>query len=247
VLGLSVPVGGTVTQVGFISKGEPVTNLGPQTVYLGRNQVDASASTGIALAASADMVWPFPDGMLYAVCPNAATTNTPAMVQIGVTFNGLESDALSVPWTYERVNITSPAAGTDWIYAVPANKLYEILYLEMTLTTNATAGNRQPALRIDVPVVGGGFSKILDITRAGAATAASTAAVWVWQAGLPNDESFFFTAAITIWSTPMQQKIICPPGTLLRSVTFGMQAGDTLTGIFLTMRSYPSLNAVSLT
>ena len=55
-----------------------------------------------------------------------------------------------LPGVRRVVNVPQPAAGSDWQVIVPSGVMWRILGGEQTLVTDATAGNRYPAVAVFV-------------------------------------------------------------------------------------------------
>jgi hypothetical protein len=125
----------------------------------------------------------------------------------------------------------NPGFKDDATLLVPSGEVWEVLSMFTELVTNTTAGNRQAALQIEVD---GGIVWYSD--PPGDQPAEKTRR-YVAGAGLTRQDEGAATAInAKQWALPVG--LLLPGGSLIRTVTFGMQATDDWTALRVLVRKY---------
>ncbi len=150
---------------------------------------------------------------------NRTAGTYPAGWAVTVMFSTREYDAL--PWTPQNpltqyISVTQPAAGQDWTYTVPVGNAWRLKSAVGYLITDATAGSRSVSLQIVGPLP----NQVIGV-RAGAPAAESNNSGWYynWFPGA----GFFQSGAFVQVPIP---DIIMPAGTIIRTATLTLDAGD---------------------
>lgn len=108
------------------------------------------------------------------------------------------------------VPVANPSVATEWLITVPANRRWRLQSLTAQLTTDATAGNRQPVLAVDDGV------NTVTIVPPVANLTASTTTRLIWMPGGP------MIAGVTgAQVLPLPQGLELATGWRMQSVTFG--------------------------
>lgn len=144
-------------------------------------------------------------------------------------------DVLSQPDTREswRVSTQADAANddSDKTFTVPADTEWQVLSIYVTLTTTATAGNRQMAVRfLDAS------NNIIGGVRAGAVQAASLTRIYQFAPGIPQDIAFRDTDYLGVSMMPM----VLAPGQkiqVLDKAAIAVAADDMVVRIQVASRS----------
>lgn len=111
------------------------------------------------------------------------------------------------------VSQSNPSAGSDWTVTVPAGQTWVVESILAVLTTSATVANRTALLRIT-----SGGTIIVQLPPAAAVTA-STPTAYNWAPGVAN-------VAVTQSQSVSTPPLPLVPGTVISSVTSGLQSGD---------------------
>lgn len=133
----------------------------------------------------------------------------------------------------EVVTIDDPAASSDFSDVVPGEESWELLTCSAILTTDATAGNRSPRLRVTDE-----NGVLVNQYPAASAIAPSTSARFGWASGLGGE-----TALLDRYSSVGFPPPVLFAGWKLETVTDGIAAGDQWSSIALVVRKW-SLQAV---
>lgn len=127
-----------------------------------------------------------------------------------------------------EVIIPSPAAGADFVQAVPAGEIWELLSASYRLTTSAVVANRRSSLRVRDP-----NGRLIDQDDAAAVQAASLAVDYVYDllAAPPVSQ--------VVQSMPLPAPFIpLPPGFVIGSVSQLLDVGDQYSNITLMVRQW---------
>lgn len=129
----------------------------------------------------------------------------------------------------EPVVGTNPGAGSSYAAQVPAGEVWIIRAVTATLTTSAVAGNRYPYLALSGPsFVGTWFRSAVDTNILATATCAC---YWAHVgANALNNVTVAATMSIPVFA-------LCE-GMNISIIVNGMDAGDTLTNIYLVIERY---------
>ncbi len=123
---------------------------------------------------------------------------------------------------YHSATQAAPAAGADIIYTVPVGARQRLVSFTASLTANATAANRLPALVID------DGANIVAQIPSGNTQLASTTATYTWGDGL-----VLSTAAAGVNATASPGNCLLAAGFRVRTLTAGIQGTDQWTAAFL--------------
>lgn len=135
--------------------------------------------------------------------------------------------ALARGSTFDRVErvipFAPPLAGVEASITVPGGVIWHPLAITATLTSDAVVANRVPQLVLD------DGNTIVARIAGGQAQAASLAATYTWIVGGAFSGGTVALGAITV-ALP---DLALSPGYRLRTITAGLDAGDTYTGLVL--------------
>lgn len=112
------------------------------------------------------------------------------------------------------VQSADPAAGSEFIYTVPANTRLKVRGGYAQLVTDATVANREPTIQIDDGAL------VFLTTSASAAQTASLTRTYYPIPGGPSGN------ALSVYHWPLPHTLILGPGSRVQSVTAALQAGD---------------------
>lgn len=119
------------------------------------------------------------------------------------------------------INIANPAAGNNFIQAVPANTRWIPISLRFVLTTSGVAGNRIVSIRADDGA--NIFAQTFETTNLTPGTA--------WQVSFGVQSPAFTVAAFV--SAPLPQGIVLLPTYRIGSATNAIDAGDQYSAIYM--------------
>ena len=120
------------------------------------------------------------------------------------------------------LTVTTPGAGADFIYTMPGAARIQIRSISALFTTAATVANRTPSLVLD----DGSF--VYGMFPSGNTEVATNAVQYTWADSTPIAPVFDNKVI-----APLASGVQLPPGHRVRSLTTGIQAGDTWTNIFM--------------
>lgn len=110
---------------------------------------------------------------------------------------------------------TDPAAGAELLETVPTGARWKLLFIQATLTPDATVATRYPLLKL----TDGTATFFLSDPPAG--ITAGSATVYQGAIGVPRAPSVF---GVTGWATPNEMILLA--GYKIASFTYSLQAGD---------------------
>jgi len=113
----------------------------------------------------------------------------------------------------------NPAAGANLIWPVPANKVIQVVSVQINLTTSADVANRLPCLQI----VLGGVERML-FSPSFVQTADSTY-MHIWSMGVAPED---LTAAANIFSSPLACSFQAKPGESVQVRVINMDNTDQI-------------------
>lgn len=147
-----------------------------------------------------------------------------------------ESRGLLEPFSYGKgfqdwVVVAAPGAGLNASFTVEARNWLRVLGALATVTTDANVANRVLSLDFVSPRIGTYWRNFAPL----AITANTPATVFHWQEQVTDSE----------WNTNTPVKvpvssIFLPPATTVQWTLDNKQAGDTLTGLLLTVERFDS-------
>jgi hypothetical protein len=155
----------------------------------------------------------------------------------GARFSGTTGNA-SV-WQYQALQDNGPKNMTTAppTFTVPSDSFAELTSFRFTLVTDAVAGTRVVGLFATTPI------GVLSIDNfhvfQGATQAASLGWAYIFAQGL---QSFSVGGQV---GTSIPSRLILPPGSVVRPLIAGLDAGDTWTSFNVSYRRYTSLTKVS--
>ena len=129
----------------------------------------------------------------------------------------------------KTIVITTPGAGNNFSYTVPAGIRLRILGITYHIATDANVASRRPALYVLDPNGGNSFFAVAQATIA--ANANVDVSFAPSNRDMPNVRSGFLTV-------PLASEIILKPGDVLSSNIISMQAGDELTETYILVESF---------
>ena len=144
----------------------------------------------------------------------------------------LDPPGLAAGWQ-EAIPLPSPAAGAQWSRTVPGPFTERLVTVTWLLTTDAVVANRFPQIQL-----ADAQGRIVVITNAaGTVLAGSTVrpSLHVKCSNIPGNPS----GVAPGWLPD----VLAPAGWTWSSVTSGMDAGDTITAVMLTMYRFPAAQA----
>lgn len=128
----------------------------------------------------------------------------------------------------ERFTVANPAAGNTFVFTAPAGSILRVLNVSFTLTTSGAAGSRVPHLVFDngtggfeYSVVGGARSQGATLTRR-------------WTFSPLRVESLTVSTFVS-YTLPTNWIM---PGDRIVQLISAIDAGDTVTDIFLTVNRW---------
>jgi hypothetical protein len=123
--------------------------------------------------------------------------------------------------------ITTPGAGADFTFTIPALTRMRIISLSATLATAVAVASRFAELVID-----DGVNVVAEIA-APAAQAASLTDDYTWADSIPE-----FTAIDAVVMAPLPSQLILPVGFRIRSETTAIQAADQWSAITMLVQEW---------
>ena len=127
----------------------------------------------------------------------------------------------------------NPGVRQDAQLVVPSGETWEVLTIFAELITGATAGTRQATLQIEV----GGVGMVVWHSDAPGDQQAGQTRRYVAGAGLPRqDEGAAATFNTKQWALPAG--LLLTGGSVIGTLTFGMQATDDWTELRVVVRKY---------
>ncbi|HEV3059064.1 MAG TPA: hypothetical protein VGY48_12510 [Vicinamibacterales bacterium] len=151
-------------------------------------------------------------------------TATTALGWPGSTFtNSLDGEG-----AVRSIQVSTPAAGADFLQAVPTGARWELLSVKALLTTAVAVANRSPRLLLD-----DGANVLFD-GPAPVTQAASLAVVWSWGAGAGGP----VIADAGAVSSPIPNDVYLSAGFRILSSTGLLQAADQWSAINLLVREW---------
>lgn len=127
--------------------------------------------------------------------------------------------------TTQVYQLTNPTVGTDWTFTVPAFSQWVLQSVYGNLVSSATAGTRQPLFVVTVS----GAITFLAAVQTGQAPA--TQADYAWSPGVT-------TVTNGVDSTIGIPAILLNAGTIVKSVTRNLAAGDQWANVAVTVLAY---------
>lgn len=175
-----------------------------------------------------------PEAIGYAVLHLIANGNRIALLAQGIV-NGL----FGVAWPWQSPTtetqikggffaptLTTPAVGQEFTLTVPQNQIWEIHGLTLRLFASAAVANRTVAMHVILP------DNSIDRKVAGTVQTASQTISYYFIPGGTNQ----VVVANSEQEVGLRSSIILPPGSIMRTDTANLQAGDQWSGDAGTVR-----------
>lgn len=145
-------------------------------------------------------------------------------------------NAARAPSGFEIVTLANPAAGADWSFTVPSDRIWVPYLLSATLTTSAAVANRGPRLRVlnESAVFVAFASAPKQSDSAHALQPASEANVWSWAKGIGG--ATLMNAGDNYHQQTLGDLALLP-GWRLDVNTLVLQAGDQWSAIIMQVQS----------
>ena len=122
-----------------------------------------------------------------------------------------------------RITVANPGAQTNWAYATPANYIYRLRSIAMTLTTDVNVANREIQLLFQY-VAPNHISIAFRNQQTASLTKIYTAAPGLYD---------FLPLASNLQIAPLPFNLLMQPNLTIQSNIILMQAADTITDIIL--------------
>ena len=123
------------------------------------------------------------------------------------------------------VAVPNPAAGAEWQWSAPSDRLAEVQAVTATLTSSATVATRVPQLAFESA---GALLMAQAVNASKQAASLAWRYVWWWGGGAA-------VAGVDLVYTPMP-RLLLPPGAKVLATTAGLAAGDQWSAITLLAR-----------
>lgn len=140
--------------------------------------------------------------------------------------NGILSTNLDVAGSIQKITVTVPAAGADWVQAVPANTRWRLVSVIAQLSTSVAVASRSPVFTIT-----DGTTPVMKVNNLGAGVAAGQSSIFQWlEIGPYNNNQ-----VVMVYLPP---RVVLPAGWTVGAVTGSLQAGDQWSSIFLVIEEW---------
>jgi len=175
--------------------------------------------------------------LLQARGTSPAVTNELGLLGFVVTIPAADvlENAAKAPQGFEVVTLANPAAGADWTFVVPSDRIWVPQLLKARLTTAVAAANRAPLL--EVRDAAATLVTILEPKSAdsvGAVQPASRIFDWSWARLLGGAAVLNTGDGVSTQALP---DLVLPPGFQLGMRTIVLQAADQWSAIIMLVQS----------
>lgn len=134
------------------------------------------------------------------------------------------------PFSLLPVDITAPAAGSDFHHYLEEGYTYQLLSMTLTFTTSVVVANRIVILHSHI-----GQKVLMSIPVEGLQVASEALVYNFTSGGFRLDLS----ALLSLMFVALPTEVLLPGGTRISSQTLNIDAGDQFSNIYLYLRKWP--------
>jgi len=175
--------------------------------------------------------------LLQARGTSPAVTNELGLLGFVVTIPAADvlENAAKAPQGFEAVTLVNPAAGADWAFVVPSDRIWVPQALSARLVSSAAAGNRTPLLEVrDAAATLVAIFEPKSSDSTGAFQPVSRTFDWSWGRLLGGAAIHNTGDGISSQALP---DLVLPPGFRLTMRTLALAAGDQWSNIIMLVQS----------